>query len=130
MDDLEPPAEVRVLVPDRVEAVGAVDHDLPGSDLGQRLDVLPGQLLVEVLVADATGRVAVAQLPRPQDGEGYAGSLEHPDDGLADLPRPVVERSGTAHPVQVLGGLAVLEHWHLEALGPVGPGGLWLPPGV
>jgi hypothetical protein len=41
--------------------------------LVQNLDVRLGLLLVEVLVAEAAGRVARCRTPSAQDGEGHPG---------------------------------------------------------
>src|SRR6266702_4069030 len=59
VDDLVVPAELRVLVRDRVEAVRAARDDLPHAVLLEGLDVLLRLRLPEVLVADPPRRVAV-----------------------------------------------------------------------
>ncbi len=124
VDDLEAAAVVRVLVAQRVEAVGAGRHDLGGAGGGQRLNVLLRQLLEEELVPDAPSRVTVAQLAGAEDAEADPGPLEQADEGPGDLLRAVVERRGAADPVQVLGGLPVLDDPHPQPLGPICSRGL------
>jgi hypothetical protein len=69
VDDLAAAAEVRVLVGERVEAVGAVGDDLRRARLIERLHVVLGERLEHVLVADPAGRVAGAAPARPEDRE-------------------------------------------------------------
>ena len=73
--DLVVAAELRVLVHQRVEAVRALRDDLLHAHAVERLDVLHGQHLEDVLVARAAGRVAGAVLGRAEDGEVDAGPL-------------------------------------------------------
>jgi hypothetical protein len=91
VDDLVGAPEIGVFVLERIEAVRAVHDDLRGADGVERFDVPPGQLLVKVFVSDPSGRVAVAQFPRSQDGERHSSPLEDLDDGPADLPGSLVE---------------------------------------
>ena len=131
VDHLVVAAEVAVLVAQRVEAVRAVGDDLRHPGLVESRDVLLGEGLEDVLVADAAGRIAGARLARAEDGEVDPGALQEPDGALRRGAGALVERARAAHPVQVLrGGLAGLEDAHSEAVGPVGPLGLRLAPGV
>ena len=97
-------------------------------------DVRPALLLVEVLVAQPSGRVAGAALLGAEDGEGDPGPVEHAGGGLRRLAGPLVEGGGAAHPVEVLDvvGNGVLDHRHLEVEGvePVGALGGAEPPRV
>ena len=111
VDHLVVAAEVRVLVGERVEAVRAVGDDLRDAGLVERLDVLLGERLEHVLVADPPGRVAGAALARAEDREVDAGLLQQLRRRLGGPPRALVERRRAADPVQVLGrGIAGLEH--------------------
>ena len=134
MDDLEVAAEGRVLVGQGVEAVGAGGDDLLHPGVLEGLDVHPGLLLVEVLVAQPADRVAGAGLLRPEDAEGDPGPVEHPGGGLGPLAGPLVEGAGTAHPVEVLDvvgdGAGDDRHLEVEASDPVGPLGGAETPGV
>ena len=100
--DLVVAAELRVLVQQRVEAVRALRDDLLHAHAVERLDVLHGEHLEDVLVARAAGRVAGAVLGRAEDGEVDAGPLHELGHGLGDLLVLVVERAGAADPVEVL----------------------------
>src|SRR5713226_9609357 len=75
MHHLVQPADVRVLVADRVEAVRAGGDDLRHPGLVQRADVLLGQLLKRVLVTHAPRGVAGARLARPQVAKSTPASL-------------------------------------------------------
>ena len=78
--------------------MGAVrDH---GRDLGlrERLDVLLGERLEQVLVPDPPSRVAGAELPRPEDRERHARAIEDPDHRPRDRLGPVVERGRRTPP--------------------------------
>ena len=72
VDDLEVPAQLRVLACDCVEAVRAGDNNLLGLGFRERVDRLGGQHLEERLVAGAASWVARAGLARSEDREGYA----------------------------------------------------------
>ena len=60
VDDVEVPAQLRVLACDCVEAVRAGDNNLLRLGFLERVDRLGGQHLEERLVASAAGRVARA----------------------------------------------------------------------
>ena len=129
--DLVAPAEVRVLVRERVEAVRARRDDLAGAGLVQRLDVLLGERLEDVLVPHPPGRVARARLARAEDREVDAGRLEQLRRRLGRRLGALVERRRAADPVEHLGRrVARLEHAHAEPLRPRGPLGLGLAPRV
>ena len=104
VDDLVVAAELRVLVAQRVEAVRALGDDLAHAHAVEAGDVLLGQHLEQVLVAGAAGRVAGAQLGRPEDGEVDPGAAQQLGGGLRDPLVLVVEGAGAAHPVEVLVG--------------------------
>ena len=59
-------------------------------------------LLVEVLVAQAPGRVAGAGLAGAEDGEAHAGPVQQARRGLGGLAGPLVEGSRAPDPVEVL----------------------------
>jgi hypothetical protein len=61
-----------------------------------------------VLVTHASGRVTGAGLARSEHGERHAGTVQHASGRLDLLASALVERSGTAHPVQVLNVLGDL----------------------
>ena len=96
-------AELWVLVGQRVEAVRALGDDLLHAHRVERLDVLHGQHLEDVLVAGPSGRIARAHLGRSQDRERHPGALHQLCHGPGDLLVLVVERAGAANPVEVLG---------------------------
>ena len=99
VDHLVAAAEVGVLVAQRVEAVRAVGDDLRHAGLVERLHVLLGEGLEDVLVADPPRRVAGARLARPEDREVDAGPLQ---ELRGRTPRSVRARSSNdaAHPTQ------------------------------
>ena len=86
VDHLVAAAEVRVLVGERVEAVRAAGDDLRDAGLVERLDVLLGERLEDVLVADPPRRVAGAALARAEDREVDARLVS----AAARSPRAVV----------------------------------------
>ena len=98
MDHLVVPAELRVLVQQRVEAVGALRDDLLHAHAVERLDVLHRQHLEDVLVARAAGRVAGAVLGRAEDGEVDVGPLQQLGHRLGDLLVLVVEATRRSRP--------------------------------
>ena len=131
VDHLVAAAEVRVLVRDRVEAVRAAGDDLGYPGLVERLDVLLGERLEHVLVADPAGGVAGAALARSEDREVEARVLQQLRGRLGGLASALVERGRASHPVQVLGGgVAGLEDLDPQVRRPVGALGLGLAPGV
>ena len=69
VDDVVVAADLRVLVLEGVEAVGAGDDDAGGPGLVEHLDVLGREHLEEVLVAHPTGGVAGAALAGAEDRE-------------------------------------------------------------
>ncbi len=75
-------AELRVFVLQGVETVRALGDDLPDPDAVQRLHVLLGQHLEDVLVARAPGWIPGAQLGRAEDREVDAGSPHQLGHGL------------------------------------------------
>ena len=91
MQDFEGPAEVRIFVPECIEAVGAVRHDLPDPLAPECLHVVFGEGLEQVLMPQSPSRIPRASLLRPEDRERHRGLLQHPHDGPADPFRPVVE---------------------------------------
>ena len=138
-------AELRVLVLEGVEAVGAGHDDLALlrrhalEHLAQLLDVLLGEHLEQELVARAAGGVAGAALGLRQHGVLHAGGVQHLGDGLGGLLGVVVVRAGAADPEEVLGVVEVVDvlapHGHDDAVladlvDPVGAGGGVLAPRV
>ena len=131
VDHLVVAAEVWVLVGQRVEAVGAAGDDLGDAGLVQGLDVLLGEGLEDVLVADPARRVTGAALAGAEDREIHIRGLEHLGRGLRGLACPLVERRGTADPVEVLGsGVTGFEDLDPQVGRPVGALGLRLAPWV
>ena len=115
-------AELRVVVLDHVEAVGALRDDLRDAHRVERLDVLHGEHLEDVLVARAAGLVAVAELARPEDREVDARPLEQLGQRPARLLVAIVEAARATDEVQVLvperrAGLDDVDAF--EVLGPV-----------
>ena len=122
VDDLELGAHVGVLVEEGVEAVGAVGDDrLPlvvDAGLVEEFDQALGEDLVEVFVAEATGRVAVAGFHAFDHAEGDVGLTQERDDGAGDLLGAVDEGSGAADEVEVVLLAGPLGHLILDALHP------------
>src|SRR5678816_3346707 len=113
MDDLVVAAELRELVPELMEAVRAVGDDRPHGIAVERLDRALGQHLVEVLVAHAPRRVAVAALLLAEDGEPDVARLKDPRERDGDLLRAIVERAHAADPeedVRLLALVSKLPH--------------------
>ena len=113
--DLVGAADLRVLVAQRVEAVGAGDDDLLAlvrrgvEHLVHHLDVLLRQHLEQELVARTPGRVAGARFALAEDQEVDGGHVEEFGDGLGGLLRPVLVGAGAADPEQVLEALERLD---------------------
>ena len=120
VDHPEVAVELRVLVADGIEAVRARGDD--GLELVslERLDIALGQGLVEVLVAEAPGRLAGALLLVAQDREVHARGLQHPDESPRHLPVALVEGAVAADPVEVLGLVDLAHLLHAQVLRPVG----------
>src|SRR5438132_2077128 len=121
VDDIVCPAEVRIFVLQRVEAVRTGRDDTRDPVAVQRLDVPHDHRLRQVFVAESPRWIAGALLLPSEDGEPHAGLLEDPCEGLGDLPVPIVERRGAADPVQDLDALRrgrVRHHRDAEALRP------------
>ena len=104
VDDLVRPAQLPVLVADRVEAVRAGGHDRPLAHpvAVERLDVARRQHLEDVVVAHPPGRVAGARLLLAEDREADARRVEARRDRPGDLLVARVERRRAADPVQDL----------------------------
>ncbi len=118
--DLVAAAEVRVLVAERVEAVRAAWSTIFVTPARfERLDVLLGEGLEDVLVAHPPGGVAGAGLARAEDGEVDAGGLQQLRGRLGRRAGALVERGRAADPVEHLRRrVARLEHAHVQALAP------------
>src|SRR6266542_3618733 len=116
--DLVAPAELRVLVGDRVEAVRARGDHLADTVAAEGLDVLLRLQLPEVLVADPAGRVAVAGLLRAEDRERDAGCSEDPRERLRDTLIAPIERRRAADEVEVLGIGLLGDRRHVQPLRP------------
>ena len=129
--DLVAPAEVGVLVRERVEAVGAAGDDLRHPRLVERRDVRLGERLEDVLVARATRRIARARLARPEDRDVETRGEQELRRRDRRGARALVERRGAADPVEDLGrGIARLEDANAEPVRPRRTLGLRLPPRV
>src|SRR5262249_6160612 len=83
------------------------------------LDVGLRERLVEVLVAQPPGRVAVAHLLLAEDGEGDVGLAENANQGPADLLLPVVVAARAAHEEEVLVLAGAVPHRKRQVLGPL-----------
>ena len=131
VDDVVAPAEVGVLVPDRVEAVRAARDDARHAGLVQGRDVLLRLRLERVLVAHAPRRVAGARLARAENRDVEARRDEERGGRARSLAGALVERRRATDPVENLGRrVAVLEHANVEAVGPDCPLRLRLAPRV
>ena len=127
--------EVRVLVAQGVEAVGAggddgalplrhaLEHGVEGAD------VLLGEHLEQKLVAGAPGGIAGAGLALGEHRELHTRGVEEFDDGAGRLDRLIVVGTGAADPEEVFGvaevGDVLTEHGDLDAVAACGldPGG-------
>src|SRR5437016_5476462 len=121
VDDVVSPAEIRIFVLQRVEAVRTSRDDSRDRVAVQRLDVPHDHRLRQIFVAESPRWIAGALLLRSEDGKPHAGLPKDPREGLGDLPVPIVERRGAADPVQDLDALRrgrVRHHRDAEALRP------------
>ncbi len=110
VDDLVVAAELRKLVADLVEAVRAARDDRLHLVAVERLDRVLREHLIQILVAHAARRIAVALFFLAEDREVDVRSLEDARERDGDLLRAVVERSHAADPEQHVGALAALHH--------------------
>ena len=125
------PAEIGVLVAERVEAVRAARDDLRDPDLVQCRDVLLGVRLEHVLVPHPAGRIACARLARAENREVDPRLLQQLHGRLGRLARALVVGGRAAHPVEDLRRrLAFLDDTHSEVLGPRGTVALRLAPRI
>src|SRR3954465_8862182 len=94
----ECPAELAVLVADRVEAMraGRDDRPLAHPVAVQRLDVLGREHLEEVVFSHSPGGIAGARLLLPEDRESHARGVEADGERARDLAIAVVERGRAA----------------------------------
>src|SRR4029077_423525 len=76
VNNLVVPAELRKFVADLVEAMWAAGHDRLHAIAVERLDRVLGQHLIEVLVAHAARRIAVAMLLLAEDRETDLAGFE------------------------------------------------------
>src|SRR5712692_8074365 len=98
MHDLEPAAEIGVLVADGVEAVRAGRHDASDLRFVQRLDVLLGEGLECVLVAHPARGVARARFAWAEDREVDSGGEKELGRRDSALPGALVKGGCTADP--------------------------------
>ena len=115
-------AELRVLVPERVEAVRTGGDDLAHAVAIQGFDVALGQHLEQELVADAAGRVSAAGFLAAEDRELDAGLLQQLRGGADGVPVALDEGAAAADPHQDLRLGRVVHvghHVDVEPLGPV-----------
>src|SRR5580704_15814555 len=98
MINLVAPAELRILVAKRVEAVRAGGDDLLHLIAVERGDVFLGQLLKQEFVADSACRVARALLLATQNGELDAGLGQQLSEGAHDLLIALDQRAAAADP--------------------------------
>ena len=88
----------------------------------ERADRVLREHLVQILVAHAARRIAVAMFFLPEDREVDAGGLEDSRKGDGDLLRAIVERPHAADPEQDVGTLAALHDLgHRRDVEPFGP---------
>jgi hypothetical protein len=99
-------AELRILVADLMEAVGTARDDRADLITVEGLDVLLGEHLIEVLVAHASRRIAVAALFLAEYGEPDIGRLKDACDGDGDLLRAIVEGTHAPDPEEHVGALS------------------------
>src|SRR5689334_3015608 len=100
MDDLVVAAKLRKLVADLMEAVRAARDDRLHLVAIERADGVLREHLIQVLIAHAPGRIAVAVLFLPEDREVDPGRLENSRKRDGDLLRAVVERTHAPNPEQ------------------------------
>ncbi len=112
-------AELRILVLDCVEAVGAGGDNLLDLVAVEGLDVLLGQGLVEVLVANAPRRVAGAFFLFAEDGELDARRLQDAPEGLHRLAVALIERAEAADEEDDLSVRGFCQGGDVKRLGPV-----------
>ena len=100
MDDLPAPAELRVLVADRVQRVRIGGNDPLEAGRPEGGDIGLGQMLVKALLADPPHIVAGVALRVVQDAEVDAGRMQQPCKDLRHLLVARVERRVVANEPQ------------------------------
>ena len=100
--------------------MGTGGNDFLDLRLVHRLDVLLRLGLIQILVANASGWVAVAGLLRAEDGKVDARLLQQPDEGPGDRPVRVVVGRGAADEIQILRIRLLVDPFHAKAARPVG----------
>ena len=98
MQDFEGPAEVRIFVPECIEAVGAVRHDLPDPLAPECLHVVFGEGLEQVLMPQSPSRIPRASLLGPRIANGTAAFCS--TRTTARLIRFARSSNEPAHPTQ------------------------------
>ncbi len=129
MVNLKVAAHLRVFILQRIITMRADHNDLLNAVVVERLEVLLYQGLVQVFVAQPSGRVAAAELLSAQVTEADPGLVEDSDQGFPDPLIAVVEGYRTAGIEQVFKLTAVFRQQvdHLanaslgEPLSAVGP---------
>ncbi len=117
--------ELRILVAERVEAMGALGDDRVDAQIVQRLDVLERKTLEDVLVTGPSRRITRAQFLRPENAEVDTGLVEQARCGERDIAVAVVVGARTPDPHEVLGlhaGLTESLDLEVERIGPIPPG--------
>ena len=76
MHDLVFPAEIRILVLERVEAVRAGGQDLTDPMFIELGDVCPRELLKQAFLSEPAGGIAGTLFLRPEDGEADTGAAK------------------------------------------------------
>ena len=109
VNDVEAPAQLRVLPGDRVEAVRAGDDDPQRLGFRQGLNRLSGQHLEEGLVSGPARRVSRAGLSLAEDRERHAGRVQELRDRRAGLLRRVVVGTRASHPEEIVDGGGILD---------------------
>ena len=110
MDDIVLAPKLRILAAQLMEAMRAGRDDLLHAVLAQRLHVVLGEHLVEVLIAHSARGIAVALFLLPENRKLHACGLQNLRKGDRGLLCAIIEGAHTADPVEHLRLLASLGH--------------------
>src|SRR5690606_15463615 len=102
MHDLKIAADLGIVVPETVNAVGAVSDDSPRAILIKRFNISFGKLLKQQLIAHAASGFPRAAFFGTEYGEIHLGCGQQSNHATGDFLQSTIVSRGTADPVEQL----------------------------